>query len=321
VRISNAVCPCWSNSHRLSRAKRAADCFGVFYVRSFLLLIINYPNGVDKTVRDLQGKVAFVTGGASGVGLALAHAFGRADMKVMLADVEVPALEAAVAKLSSEGIEARAVDCDVVDRASVERAAKEALAAFGKVHVVCSNAGVICGGPIDMIASGDWEWTFGVNLFGAVHCIQIFLPLLKAQGEEGHIVTTASLAGFHAGPGLGPYVASKHALVGLTETLAAELAGSSIGVSMICSGFIRTRIGDSARNRSQRYGPRTSISSTEQTQFEAIIRSGRDPEDIAEKAIRAIKENELYVFTHPEFRPMIEGRFQRIMASYSSADR
>ena len=127
-------------------------------------------------MREFHGKVAFVTGGASGVGFALARAFGRANMRVMLADIEAGALNSAVTKLKSEGIDAHGVQCDVADRASVQRAAAETIAAFEKVHVVCSNAGVGCGGPLELITPGDWDWVIGVNLMGFVHVIQAFLP-------------------------------------------------------------------------------------------------------------------------------------------------
>src|SRR5271169_2761069 len=132
-------------------------------------------------MREFRNKVAFVTGAASGIGFGLARALGRANMKVMLADIEVPALDSAVTKLKSEGVDARGVECDVADRESVLHAAAETLSAFGKVHVLSSNAGVGCGGPMELITPGDWDWVIGVNVMGAVHCLQAFLPILKAQ--------------------------------------------------------------------------------------------------------------------------------------------
>jgi NAD(P)-dependent dehydrogenase (short-subunit alcohol dehydrogenase family) len=146
-------------------------------------------------IGDLDGKVAFVTGAASGIGLALARVLAEARLKVMLADIEEGALDAALADLKASGAEARGVVCDVSDRASVLRAANETFAAFGNVHVVCNNAGVGVGGPIESIAPADWDWMIGVNLMGAVYGVQAFLPHIKAHGEGGHIVNTASLAG------------------------------------------------------------------------------------------------------------------------------
>jgi NAD(P)-dependent dehydrogenase (short-subunit alcohol dehydrogenase family) len=274
---------------------------------------------MGKAMREFDGKVAFVTGGASGVGFALARAFGRANMRVMLADVEAGALNSAVTKLEGEGIDAHGVECDVADRASVQRAAAETLAVFEKVHVVCSNAGVGCGGPLELITPGDWDWVIGVNLMGFVHVIQAFLPHLRAQGEGGQIVTTASLAGMVCPPGTGPYNAAKFGNVAVAETLAAELAGTTIGVSVILSGNVQTRIADSARNRSERYGASTETSPAATEQLEAYVRLGQEPDNTAEKVMRAIRENELYVFTHPEYRNILEERFQRILAAYPQA--
>lgn len=281
-----------------------------------MLKLIYAPPRRAGEVREFEGKVAVVTGGASGIGFALARALGREKMRVMLADIEVDALNTAVAELKTEGIDARGVECDVADRASVQRAAAETLAAFHKVHVVCSNAGVITGGPMELITPGDWDWVIGVELMGSVYVIQAFLPHLKSQGEGGHIVTTASLAGMWATPDNGPHNAAKYGLVGLSETLAAELAGTPIGVSMLCCAFVRTRQPDSARNRSERYGARTEVSPTAAAHTAALVRSGQEPDEVAEKVMRAIKENELYIFTHPEFRSPLEERFQRILAAY-----
>src|SRR5215467_13991396 len=211
-------------------------------------------------MREFQGKGAFITGGASGVGFALARAFGRANMRVMLADIEVGALNAALAELKGQGIDAHGIRCDVADRASVQHAAKETFAALGKVHLVCSNAGFGCGGPLELITPGDWDWVIGVNLMGFVHVLQAFLPRLKEQGEGGHIVTTTSVTGFACPPGAGPYNATKFANVAVAETLAAELAGTPIGVSIIGLGNVQTRIAESERNRPERYGTATETS-------------------------------------------------------------
>jgi NAD(P)-dependent dehydrogenase (short-subunit alcohol dehydrogenase family) len=274
---------------------------------------------MEEKMREFQGKGAFITGGASGVGFALARAFGRANMRVMLADVEADALNAALAELKGQGIDAHGIICDVADRASVQRAAKETFAILGKVHLVCSNAGVGCGGPLELITPGDWDWVIGVNLMGLVHVIQGFLPRLKEQGEGGHIVTTASVVGMFCTPGTGPYNAAKFGNVAVAETLAAELAGTPIGVSILCIGNVQTRIPDSARNRPERYGPATESSPEAYESLAAFVRLGQPPDEIAEKAMRGIMENQLFVFTHPEFRNFVEERFQRILAAYPQA--
>jgi len=270
-------------------------------------------------MRDFHDKVAFVTGGASGMGFALARAFGRARMKVMLADIDVDALENAVAELKKDQINVRSVECDVSDRTSVQRAASETLAAFGKVHMVCNNAGVGIGGALELTSPGDCDWIIGVNLMGMVHSCQTFLPHIKAHGEGGHIFSTASVTGMLPVPGSAVYNAAKAGIIALSQSLAAELAGTSIGVSVLVPGFMRTRMGDSVRNRPKRYGERTVASPEGREQLEALIRAGMDPDEVAEKVMRGIQENELFIFSHPEWRSTLEEHFQRILAVYPEA--
>ena len=206
-------------------------------------------------MRELAGKSAFVTGSASGIGLALSRAFAQAGMKVMLADVETDALAAAVESLVGVGPDVRGVVCDVADPSSVEHAAEELYAAFGNVHVVCNNAGVGGGSGIDNISLDTWRWVLDVNLMGVLHGIRTFLPHIRAHGEGGHIVNTASMAGMNSGLGFSPYAASKFAVVNMSEGLALQVAPHGIGVTVLCPGFVRTRIWESARNRPERYGP------------------------------------------------------------------
>jgi NADP-dependent 3-hydroxy acid dehydrogenase YdfG len=168
-------------------------------------------------MRELAGKTAFVTGGASGIGFALGRAFAQAGMKVMLADIEADALAAAVENLRDLGPGVRGVSCDVADPASIERAAAASYEAFGNVHVVCNNAGVAGGSGIDNIALDNWRWVLDVNLMGVLHGIHTFLPHIRAHGEGGHIVNTASMAGLQSGLGLSPYATSKHAVVAMSE--------------------------------------------------------------------------------------------------------
>ncbi len=271
-------------------------------------------------MRELAGKTAFVTGGASGIGLALGAAFAQAGMKVMLADIEAGALAEAVKSLHDFAPNVRGVACDVADPVSVERAAKALYQAFGNVHVVCNNAGVAAAGGIDNISLDNWRWVLDVNLMGVLHGIRTFLPHIRAHGEGGHIVNTASMAGMSSGLGFSPYVASKFAVVGISEGLAAQLKPFGIGVSVLCPSFVRTRIGESGRNRPERYGATqtpdpASPAGLLLAQLAERIQSGLDPSDVAARVLAAIREDELYVFTHPEMRGGVEDRFAAILAA------
>ena len=275
-------------------------------------------------MRELAGKTAFVTGGASGIGLALGRAFAEAGMNVVLADLKAEALAAAVESLRDVGPGVRGVACDVADPASVERAAAASYEAFGKVHVVCNNAGVGGGSGIDNISIDTWRWVLDVNLMGVLHGIRAFLPHIRAHGEGGHIVNTASMAGFLSGFGFSPYTASKFAVVAMSEGLATELKPLGIGVSVLCPGFVRTRIAESGRNRPARYGPtRTpdpaSPAGALAAQIAELVRSGLDPAAVAVRVLAAIREDELYVFTHPEMRAEVERRFSGILAAMDKA--
>jgi NAD(P)-dependent dehydrogenase (short-subunit alcohol dehydrogenase family) len=275
-------------------------------------------------MRELAGRTAFVTGGASGIGLALGHAFAQAGMKVMLADIETDALAAAVESLRDSAPDIRGVVCDVADPDSVERAARACCEAFGNVHVVCNNAGVAAAGGIDNISLDNWRWVLDVNLMGVLHGIRSFLPHIRAHGEGGHIVNTASMAGMSSGLGFSPYVASKFAVVGLSEGLATQLKPLGIGVSVLCPGFVRTRIGESGRNRPERYGATqtpdpASPAGLLLAHIAERLQSGLDPSQIAARVLAAIRGDELYVFTHPEMRGEVEERFAAIMAAMDKA--
>jgi NAD(P)-dependent dehydrogenase (short-subunit alcohol dehydrogenase family) len=275
-------------------------------------------------MRELAGKTAFVTGGASGIGLALGRAFAQAGMKVMLVDIEVDALAAAVGSLSDFGPNVQGVTCDVADAASVEHAAKASYAAFGHVHVVCNNAGVAGGSGIDDIPLDTWRWVLDVNLMGVLHGIRTFLPHIRAHGEGGHIVNTASMAGLKSGLGFSPYATSKFAVVGLSEGLAMQLKPLGIGVTVLCPGFVRTAISGSGRNRPDRYGATqvpdpASAAGRLAAESARLQQAGLDPAEIAAQALTAIREDELYVFTHPEMHDEVKQRFAAIAAAMDKA--
>jgi NAD(P)-dependent dehydrogenase (short-subunit alcohol dehydrogenase family) len=218
------------------------------------------------------------------------------------------------------------VACDVADPASVERAARTTYQAFGNVHIVCNNAGVAAGGGIDTISLDNWRWVLDVNLMGVLHGIRTFLPHVRDHGEGGHIVNTASMAGFNGGLGFSPYVASKFAVVGMSEGLVMQLKPHGIGVTVLCPGFVRTRIGESGRNRQPRYGKALAPdpSSSEAAVIAEIARrieAGLDPAEIAARVLSAIRENQFYVFTHPEMRPELEERFAAILSAMDRSQR
>ncbi len=275
-------------------------------------------------MREFAGKTAFVTGGASGIGFAFGRAFAEAGMKVMLADIEPEALASAVESLQSFGPGVRGVSCDVADPASLEHAAKASYEAFGNVHVVCNNAGVAAGGGIDNISLDNWRWVLDVNLMGVLHGVRTFLPHIRAHGEGGHIVNTASMAGMESGLGFSPYVASKFAVVAMSEGLAMQLKPLGIGVTVLCPGYVRTRIGESGRNRPARYGPAPPLDAASPAgalvaQIAKFLQAGLDPSEVAARVLSAIRKGELYVFTHPEMRGEVDERFAAIQAAMGKA--
>jgi NAD(P)-dependent dehydrogenase (short-subunit alcohol dehydrogenase family) len=271
-------------------------------------------------MRDFAGKTAFVTGGAAGIGLALGRAFAQAGMKVMLADIETDALQAAVKTLQEISPDVSGTICDVADAESVERAAQASFETFGRVHVVCNNAGVAAGGGIDHISLENWRWVIDVNLMGVLYGVKSFLPHIRAHGEGGHIVNTASMAGMQTGLGFSPYGASKFAVVSMSEGLATQLKPHGIGVSVLCPHFVRTCIGESGRNRPERYGRSQPLdpSSPAAAMVAEIARqigAGLEPAAVAARVLDAIREDELYVFTHPGMRAEVEPRFAAIFGA------
>jgi NAD(P)-dependent dehydrogenase (short-subunit alcohol dehydrogenase family) len=272
---------------------------------------------------QFKGKTAFVTGGASGIGLALCRAFGQRGMNVALADIEAAACARAVETLHNEGVKVIGMTCDVSDRDSLAQAAAKAFAEFGNVHILCNNAGVSRAGPIETIAPSDWDWVIGVNLKGLVHGLQLFLPHMRAHGEPGHIVNTASMNGVAGTPLAGPYCATKFAAVGISEVLAAELAETPLGVSVLCPSWVKTRMLDNGRNRPAQFGGPIALdmdgrNAERNKRYAEALATGLDPAEVAKLVLDAIVARRLYVFTHAGNQPDVERRFERVMKGFEA---
>jgi NAD(P)-dependent dehydrogenase (short-subunit alcohol dehydrogenase family) len=259
---------------------------------------------------ELEGKVAVVTGGASGIGRAMAARFAADGMHVVIADVEPDALDATATELG-----VHAVRVDVSDEASVAALADEVVSRFGAVHVLCNNAGVGGGGRIADQTLNDWKWVIDVNLWGVVHGLHSFLPHLMVAPGGAHIVNTASMAGLASWPNIGPYCATKYAVVAISEALSTELAGTDVGVSVLCPGVVRTNIFTSQRNRPQHLRNDTQKAEARASNRQLMEQIGIDPSIVADRVADAIRDRQFWIFTHPELLDAVEARHQGIIAA------
>ncbi len=268
-------------------------------------------------MQDFAGKTGFITGGASGMGLAMAHVFGKAGMNVVIADVNAERLSSAVGELRAENIRALDIALDVTNFEAWGKALLRTQAEFGPVHLLCANAGIV--GPRTAIEDGVpdvWRRSLEVNVLGPFFGARHFIPHMKGHGEESHIVVTASLAGFYPAPRFGDYHASKYATVGLTETLRLELAGSNIGVSLLLPGQTRTTIGSSSRQELERAGAKLAPLPAAAAPPTGAMAAGADPRKIAERVLKAIRGGEFYIVTHPVWKPLLEARFAHVLGSF-----
>jgi NAD(P)-dependent dehydrogenase (short-subunit alcohol dehydrogenase family) len=272
-------------------------------------------------MKQFEGKTAVVTGAASGIGRALAERFAQARMQVVLADIEKDALDRAVRELEERQYRVIGVVANTMVRDSVEALAKKAIDEFGKVHVVCNNAGIaaMAGGmkPIWEVSDRDWQWVMGVNFYGVLYGIQAFVPHMLAHGEEGHIVNTASLAGVM--PGGGTYGVSKHGVLSLTESLHQSLLmqNAKIGASVLCPGFVNTNIFDAERNRPKDLATKATDAEPSPEMREmgrAMLAAGKQPSDVAEIVFKSIEENRFYILPHPAWDPIVRSRVDAILA-------
>ncbi len=270
-------------------------------------------------MEKLSGRVAVVTGGASGIGRALAETFGREGMKVVLADVEPAALAETARAIGATGVDVLAVETDVTEQSSVDDLARKALARFGGVHLVCNNAGVFAGGLCWSQPLADYEWVLGVNMWGVIHGIRTFVPIMLERGEEGHVVNTASMAAVTANPYAAAYHMSKHAVLALSEVLYHELrgTGAKIGVSALCPEAVATHIDDSERNRPVALRARSGAAAPDVELVNAAIRSavagGIPTQVIADRVLRAVQEDRFYILSDGEaWRRACETRLEDV---------
>jgi len=269
-------------------------------------------------MRNLVGKVAFVTGGASGLGFALARTFGREGVRVAIADVQPDRLEAAAEQLRSEGIAVYAARLDVADRDSFRAVADEVEGCLGPVDLLFNNAGVGISGQLADSTFSDWDWILGVNLGGVVNGLCTFLPRIRARGRGGHVISTASAAGLFASENLGVYVASKMAVVGAMEVLRAELASEGIGVSVLCPHLMRSRIHEHESLRPVSFKD-SGYASTPPELADKVL-AGMDPMDVAQHALQAVRDNRLYVIPYPELGEIIRARADALLASLPTTE-
>jgi len=271
-------------------------------------------------MKDFQDKVAVVTGAASGIGRALAEKSAALGMKVVLADVEEPALKQVEEELKASGAQVLAVQTDVSRATDVERLAQLAFETYGGVHLLFNNAGVGAGSSVWESSLAYWQWVLGVNLWGVIHGVHFFVPPMLAQDSEGHIVNTASMAGLVSSFG-GIYPVTKHAIVALSETLYHELtlSGAKVKVSVLCPGLVNTRILDSARNRPadlQNEVVQRKASPEEEAVLQLMhqaVEAGMPPPQVADIVFKAIRDEKFYIFSHPAWKEAIRTRMEDVL--------
>lgn len=265
---------------------------------------------------DFKGKTAVISGGAEGIGFSIARAMGAQGMNIVLGDIDATQLEKAVATLTAQGVPALGVVMDVTRPEQWQQLAQQATDRFGNIHMLVNNAGVGGGtGTIEQIAERDWRWVLDVNLMGVIYGTQLVVPMMKQHGEGGWLINVASMAGMVGVPYAGAYTATKVAVVGMSESWFAELQPHNIKVSVLCPAFVKTRINLSERNRQSDYQHQKTESEQDAAiaaRMQAIIDNGLAVEVVGQRVVEAVKQGELYIFTHPNYRQVVQQRYQAI---------
>lgn len=268
-------------------------------------------------MKNLKGKTAFVTGAASGVGYGLAHALLGEGMKVVIADIRSDGLDAAKKTLQEISEDVHGIQVDITDRDAMAAAADETEAHFGKVHMLCNNAGINVFGPIEQANYDDWDWIMDVNLNAVFNGIKCFLPKIQSHGEGGHIVNTASMASFCSGPGAGIYTAAKAGVRGLTECLWYGLVPQGIGVSLVCPGLVNSNINMSEEIRPESRADTGYKPDQEWIERLAVVQKmGMDPIEIGQKILQGILNDDLYIFTHPDHKEEVARDLAEILDAF-----
>jgi NAD(P)-dependent dehydrogenase (short-subunit alcohol dehydrogenase family) len=273
----------------------------------------------NEGMTSFSGKVGVITGGASGIGLAVAEALAREGAKLVLADIEQGALDIAVKALSDTGAEVIGVRTDVADRASVQALADRTWQRFGAAHIVFNNAGVAVFGPTQDMSHEDWLWSINVNLWGPIHGVEAFVPRMVEQGEGGAVLFTASFAGIVPNRELGPYNVTKAGVVALAESLRKDLRGTGIGVSVLCPMRVVTNIDQSARNRPAELGSGSEAATYTDEDRAALQGRTLTTAPVAELVLDAMRRNQLYIHTHKEAQALFRGRAERMQAAFKFA--
>lgn len=268
-------------------------------------------------MKDVQGKIAFITGGAAGIGLGMAQSFVRAGIRVVIADIRRDHLDEALAGFGSSPM-VHGIQLDVTDRKAMADAADEVIRVFGKVHILCNNTGVGVAGPLKLASYDDWDWVMGVTLGGTINGIRTFLPRILEHGEGGHIINTSSMAGILPHPGMGLYNTAKFAVVGLSESLREELEAENVGVSVLCPGPINTRIHEAEKTRPAHFANSGLAETTKVLQKMKGNPLSMNPGAVGEMVLDAVLNNKMYILTHAEFGGGIRARHACLEASIPS---